>query len=165
MTETFGKRATRPCPCGYFGDPSGRCHCSPEQVARYRSRVSGPLLDRIDIHIEVARQPTTALSNHAPPGEASEAVRLRVQTARQRQIDRAGKPNALLGTRELTRDCELQPNDQRLLERAIDKLNLSARAYHRILRLARTIADLASAEVISTQHLTEAIGYRRGERG
>ena len=156
--------AMNPCPCGYYGDPSGRCHCSPDQVARYRSRVSGPLLDRIDIHIEVARQPTTALSNHAPPGEASESVRARVQTARLRQLKRAGKPNALLGTRELTRDCELQSNDQRLLERAIDKLNLSARAYHRILRLARTIADLAGAESLATAHLTEAIAYRRGER-
>jgi magnesium chelatase family protein len=157
--------AMNPCPCGYFGDPSGRCHCSPEQVARYRSRVSGPLLDRIDIQIEVPRQPTTALANHAPPGEASAPVRARVCAARQRQLQRAGKPNALLGTRELTRDCELRGSDQQLLERAIDKLNLSARAYHRILRLARTIADLAGADHINTQHLTEAISYRRMERG
>lgn len=156
--------AMNPCPCGYFGDPCGRCHCSPEQVARYRLRVSGPLLDRIDIQIEVARQPTTALANHAPPGEASEFVRARVECARLRQLERAGKPNALLGTRELTRDCELSSNDQSLLERAIDKLNLSARAYHRILRLARTIADLAGEPRIATQHLTEAIGYRRLER-
>ena len=153
--------AMNPCPCGYFGDPSGRCHCSPEQVARYRSRVSGPLLDRIDIQIEVARQPTTALSNRGPAGESTEPVRARVQAARQLQLDRAGKPNALLGTRELMRDCQLTSADQKLLERAIDKLNLSARAYHRILRLARTVADLASADRISTQHLSEAIGYRR----
>lgn len=153
--------AMNPCPCGYFGDSSGRCHCSPEQVARYRSRVSGPLLDRIDIQIEVARQPTTALSNHGPAGESTEPVRARVQAARQLQLDRAGKPNALLGTRELMRDCQLTSADQKLLERAIDKLNLSARAYHRILRLARTVADLASADRISTQHLSEAIGYRR----
>ncbi len=156
--------AMNPCPCGYAGDPSGRCHCSPEQVARYRSRVSGPLLDRIDIQIEVARQPTTALANQAAPGESSAPVRERVIAARARQLQRAGKPNALLGTREMTRDCELRLGDQRLLERAIDKLNLSARAYHRILRLARTIADLAGAEAIDTQHLTEAIGYRRMER-
>lgn len=156
--------AMNPCPCGYAGDPSGRCHCSPEQVARYRSRVSGPLLDRIDIQIEVARQPTTALANQAAPGESSAPVRERVIAARARQLQRAGKPNALLGTREMTRDCELRLGDQRLLERAIDKLNLSARAYHRILRLARTIADLAGAAAIDTQHLTEAIGYRRMER-
>lgn len=157
--------AMNPCPCGYFGDPSGRCRCSPDQVARYRSKVSGPLLDRIDIQIEVARQPTMALANSAPPGEGSAPVRARVEAARQRQLDRAGKPNALLGTRELTRDCELGSNDQKLLERAIDKLNLSARAYHRILRLARTIADLAAEPRITTQHLTEAISYRRLERG
>lgn len=156
--------AMNPCPCGYAGDPSGRCHCSPEQISRYRSRVSGPLLDRIDIQIEVARQPTTALSNQAPPGENSTPVRDRVMAARQRQLQRAGKPNALLGTREMTRDCELRASDQQLLERAIDKLNLSARAYHRILRLARTIADLADLDAINTQHLTEAIGYRRMER-
>lgn len=156
--------AMNPCPCGYAGDPSGRCHCSPEQVTRYRSRVSGPLLDRIDIQIEVARQPTTALNNQAVPGEASAPVRGRVIAARERQLQRAGRPNALLGTRELTRDCELTASDQHLLERAIDKLDLSARAYHRILRLARTIADLAGADAIDTRHLTEAIGYRRLER-
>ena len=91
-------------------------------------------------------------------------MRARVDAARQRQLQRAGKANALLGTRELTRDCVLQARDQQLLERAIDKLNLSARAYHRILRLARTVADLADADLINTQHLTEAIGYRRLER-
>jgi len=156
--------AMNPCPCGYAGDPSGRCRCAPDLVTRYRSRVSGPLLDRIDIQIEVARQPTTALANHAPPGEASAAVRERVIAARERQLARAGKPNALLGTRELTRDCALVPADQRLLERAIDQLNLSARAYHRILRLARTIADLGGSETIASVHLAEAIGYRRLER-
>ncbi len=156
--------AMNPCPCGYAGDPSGRCRCSPEQVSRYRSRISGPLLDRIDIQIEVARQPTTALANQAAPGEGSAPVRERVIAARERQLQRAGKPNAQLGTREMTRDCELAPGDQRLLERAIDKLNLSARAYHRILRLARTIADLAGVDAIDGQHLTEAIGYRRMER-
>jgi magnesium chelatase family protein len=156
--------AMNPCPCGYAGDPSGRCHCSPEQITRYRSRVSGPLLDRIDIQIEVARQPTTALSNQAAPGEGSTPVRERVIAARDRQLQRAGKPNAQLGTREMTRDCELRAADQALLERAIDKLNLSARAYHRILRLARTIADLAGVDAIDTQHLTEAISYRRMER-
>lgn len=157
--------AMNPCPCGYAGDPSGRCHCSPDQVTRYRARVSGPLLDRIDIQIEVPRQPTTALSSLAPLGEDSAAVRLRVCAARERQLNRAGAPNALLGTRELARFCALTSADQRLLERAIDKLNLSARAYHRILRLARTIADLDAAEHIGSGHLGEAIGYRRGERG
>jgi len=155
--------AMNPCPCGYAGDPSGRCHCSPDQIARYRSRISGPLLDRIDIQIEVPRQPTTALSSHAPLGESSATVRARVIAARQRQMARSNRPNALLGTRELVEHCTLASGDQRLLERAIDKLNLSARAYHRILRLARTIADLDAAADIATAHLSEAIGYRRLE--
>jgi magnesium chelatase family protein len=157
--------AMNPCPCGYAGDPSGRCRCSPEQVQRYRARVSGPLLDRIDIQIEVPRQPTTALNSLAPLGEASALVRSRVCAARVRQLERSERPNALLGTRDLARHCALTAADQRLLERAIDRLNLSARAYHRILRLARTIADLDAASDIGTQHLSEAIGYRRLERG
>ena len=157
--------AMNPCACGYAGDPSGRCHCSPDQITRYRARISGPLLDRIDIQIEVPRQPTTALNSQAALGESSAAVRLRVCAARERQLLRSGVPNALLGTRELARFCVLSQADQGLLERAIDKLNLSARAYHRILRLARTIADLDAAEHINTRHLGEAIGYRRLERG
>ena len=157
--------AMNPCPCGYAGDPSGRCRCSPDQIQRYRARVSGPLLDRIDIQIEVPRQPTTALSSNAPLGESSALVRTRVCAARELQLARSDRPNALLGTRELALHCALGLPDQRLLERAIDKLNLSARAYHRILRLARTIADLDQSERIATQHLGEAIGYRRLERG
>jgi len=157
--------AMNPCPCGYAGDPSGRCHCSPDQIARYRSRVSGPLLDRIDIQIEVPRQPTTALSSRAALGESSSVVRARVCAARARQLVRSDRPNAMLGTRELAEHCALRDSDQRLLERAIDKLNLSARAYHRILKLARTIADLDAQPSITTQHLSEAIGYRRLERG
>ncbi len=156
--------AMNPCPCGYAGDPSGRCHCSPDQVTRYRSRVSGPLLDRIDIQIEVPRQPTTALNSRAALGESSAQVRARVCAARDRQLARSDRPNALLGTRELAEHCALRDSDQRLLERAIDKLNLSARAYHRILRLARTIADLEGELSINTKHLGEAIGYRRLER-
>lgn len=156
--------AMNPCPCGYAGDPSGRCHCSPDQIARYRGRVSGPLLDRIDIQIEVPRQATTSLSLAAPSGEDSAAVRARVLEARARQLARAGKVNAELSTRELSRDCALAAAEQKLLERAIDKLHLSARAYHRILKLARTIADLQASEIISGAHLAEAIGYRRLDR-
>ncbi|MCE7931969.1 MAG: ATP-binding protein, partial [Xanthomonadales bacterium PRO6] len=156
--------AMNPCPCGYAGDPSGRCRCAPDAVARYRGRISGPLLDRIDLQIEVARQPTSVLADSAPDGEGSAAVRARVLAARERQWQRAGKANALLGTRELGRDCALAAVDQRLLERAIDQLNLSARAYHRILRLARTIADLDRSDTITGTHLAEAIGYRRLDR-
>lgn len=122
------------------------------------------MLDRIDLQIEVARQPTSVLADSAPDGEGSAAVRARVLAARERQWQRAGKANALLGTRELGRDCALAAVDQRLLERAIDQLNLSARAYHRILRLARTIADLDRSDTITGTHLAEAIGYRRLDR-
>jgi len=153
--------AMNPCPCGYSGDPSGRCACTPEAVRRYRARISGPLLDRIDLQVEVPRVPLAELGDAVPAGETSATVRERVVAARARQIARAGKPNAALGTRELRRDCVLTVADRSLLERALDRLGLSARAYHRILRVARTIADLAGSEAIETPHLTEAIQLRR----
>ncbi len=153
--------AMNPCPCGWAGDPAGRCRCSREQVARYRGRVSGPLLDRIDIQIEVPRVPAAELRPDGPCGESSATVRARVQFARERQLRRAGLPNAALPQALTERDCPLVPNDRALLERAIDRLHLSARASQRILRVARTIADLAGSEAIATAHLAEAIGYRR----
>jgi magnesium chelatase family protein len=156
--------AMNPCPCGWAGDPSGRCACSGEQIARYRGRISGPLLDRIDLQVEVPRTRAVELRGDAPAGEASAAVRARVLAARARQVDRAGVPNSRLGQRELARHCPLAPADQDLLERAVDKLRLSARAHQRILRVARTIADLAGSERIAQSHLTEAIAYRRMER-
>ena len=157
--------AMNPCPCGYAGDPSGRCTCTPEAVRRYRARVSGPLLDRIDMQIAVPRVALSELGADTAAGESSASVRERVIAARERQIERAGKPNAALGNREVLRDCALTANDRRLLERALDQLGLSARAYHRILRVARTIADLAGREAILTAHLTEAIQYRRALGG
>jgi magnesium chelatase family protein len=153
--------AMNPCPCGYAGDPSGRCACTPEQVRRYRARVSGPLLDRIDLQIAVPRVPLADLGDAAPAGESSATVRARVVAARERQLQRAGKPNARLSNREVQRDCALMASDRGLLERALDKLGLSARAYHRVLRVARSIADLAGSERVATAHLTEAIQYRR----
>ena len=153
--------AMNPCPCGYAGDPSGRCACTPEAVRRYRARISGPLLDRIDLQIDVPRVPLAELGESTPQGESSASVRARVVAARARQMLRAGKPNATLGARELRRDCTLSAVDRSLLERALDKLGLSARAYHRILRVARTIADLEGSESIATSHLMEAIQYRR----
>ncbi|MDE2083554.1 MAG: YifB family Mg chelatase-like AAA ATPase [Xanthomonadaceae bacterium] len=153
--------AMNPCPCGYAGDPSGRCACTPEQVRRYRARVSGPLLDRIDLQIAVPRVALADLSEVAPPGESSAVLRGRVSAARDRQLARAGKANAQLSNREVARDCALAPSDRALLERALDKLGLSARAYHRVLRVARTIADLDGSERVATAHLTEAIQYRR----
>jgi len=157
--------AMNPCPCGWAGDPSARCRCTPELIARYRGRVSGPLLDRIDLHVEVARLPPAELRPDAPPGEPSAAVRTRVLAARARQHRRAGKPNALLGQRETAQHCRLSAGDQGLLERAIEQLQLSARAMHRILRVARTVADLAGSEAIATPHLSEALGYRQLDRG
>lgn len=157
--------AMNPCPCGWAGDPSGRCNCSREQVARYRGRISGPLLDRIDIQIEVPRVAAAELRPDSASGESSATVRARVEAARQRQLDRAGVANAALPQALTERDCRLAPRDRQLLERAIDQLHLSARASQRILRVARTIADLAGAEHIGSAHLAEAIGYRRLEGG
>ena len=153
--------AMNPCPCGYAGDPSGRCTCTPDAVRRYRARVSGPLLDRIDLQVAVPRVPLAELGAEAGAGESSATVRTRVVAARERQLGRAGKPNAGLSNREVLRDCKLNVGDRRLLELALDKLGLSARSYHRILRVARTIADLGASEVIATPHLMEAIQFRR----
>ncbi|GAA0711809.1 YifB family Mg chelatase-like AAA ATPase [Dokdonella soli] len=151
-----------PCPCGYAGDPGGRCRCTPDVIARYRSRLSGPLLDRIDLKLEMPRVPHAELRGTAS-GESSAVVRARVIAARAHQIARAGKPNAWLGNREVERDCVLDARLHTLLDRAVERLGLSARAYHRVLRVARTIADLADSARIDAAHLSEAIQYRRFE--
>jgi magnesium chelatase family protein len=157
--------AMNPCPCGWAGDPSGRCRCSGEAIQRYRARISGPLLDRIDLQIEVPRLPPADLRPGGVPAESSATVRTRVEVARALQLARAGKANAQLGQAETMLTCNLADHDQRLLEQAVEAMQLSARSMHRILRVARTIADLAGSESIVTAHLTEAIGYRRLERG
>ena len=157
--------AMNPCPCGYLGDPSGRCRCTAEQVQRYRMRLSGPLLDRIDMHIEVPRLPREALlAQGSQTCETSAQVRERVAAAHARQLERCGRSNAQLGNRQIEKVCRLSTDDQRLLEQAIERLTLSARAYHRILKVARTIADLDAADMIRTPHITEAISYRRLDR-
>jgi magnesium chelatase family protein len=155
--------AMNPCPCGFLGDAERRCVCGQEQVRRYRARVSGPLVDRIDLHIEVPRLAHRVLRGDGPE-ESSATVRVRVGAARERQLRRAGKPNSLLGTREVERYCALSDADHRLLEQALERLRLSPRAYHRILKVSRTIADLAGSETIRTPHLTEAISYRALDR-
>jgi len=157
--------AMNPCPCGYLGDVDGGCHCTREQVQRYRARVSGPLLDRIDIHIEVPRLPQGALLRATKENESSAMVRARVCAARERQLARRGKTNDQLAVRELETDCALPAAETRLLETAMRNLRLSPRATHRILKLARTIADLDAARAIDARHLSEAIGYRRLDRG
>lgn len=216
--------AMNPCPCGYLGDPGGRCRCTAEQVARYRARLSGPLLDRIDLHVEVPRLgpaemtappavrlagmperwprdttggippeapsgPRTKARPPAPAGGWSDAtpaaraypptgdrvvpaaeiltsaqVRARVEAARERQFNRQGKPNQALEPREIERHCRLDEAGQRLMTQAMARLGLSPRGYHRVLKVGRTIADLAGSEGIETSHLGEAIGYRRLDR-
>ncbi len=157
--------AMNPCPCGYLGHPSGRCHCTPDQIARYRGRISGPLLDRIDLQIEVPSLPAEVLPARAGHNtETSATVRARVAAAATRQRARQGKPNAQLQPREIERICKPDAEGEALLKSAFARLSLSARAYHRILKVARTIADLASLEALSAMHIAEAIGYRRLDR-
>ncbi|MBE0612402.1 MAG: YifB family Mg chelatase-like AAA ATPase [Burkholderiales bacterium] len=155
--------AMNPCPCGYLGHFNGRCRCTPDQVARYRGRISGPLLDRIDIHLEVPAVPQKDLLRQTA-GEASAEVRGRVAEAHRRQIARQGKSNSSLATREIDRWCRPEAAAESLLRQAIERLGLSARAYHRVLRLARTIADLARNEAIAVAHVAEAIQYRKLDR-
>lgn len=157
--------AMNPCPCGYLGDPSGRCHCTSEQVSRYRAKISGPLLDRIDMHIEVPRVSHQVLRKGSPEGEeSSETIRQRVILARNRAIARSGKANSKLTAAQVKQLCTLSEQGHQLLEQAMNSFGLSHRAYHRILKLARTIADLAGSEQIEITHLSEAIGYRKLDR-
>ena len=152
--------AMNPCPCGHCGDRSGRCRCTPERIARYRGRISGPLADRIDIKLEVPAPRDAELVAPAA-SESSAAITARVVRAHAAQITRQGKPNALLGSREIDRHCATGREGGELLRHALARLLLSARAYHRVLRVARSIADLAGAATIGAEHVAEAIQYRR----
>ncbi|MBE0510559.1 MAG: YifB family Mg chelatase-like AAA ATPase [Chromatiales bacterium] len=156
--------AMNPCPCGYHGHPSGRCRCTSEQIQRYRAKLSGPLLDRIDMHIEVPPLPKGMLSQQGEPGEDSATVRRRVEALRQRQLARSGKANGQLSNPEIRQFCLLGPQQQALLEQATEQLGLSARAHQRILKVARTIADMADSPRIELPHLGEAISYRKLDR-
>ena len=142
-----------PCPCGFLGHYSGKCHCTPDQVARYRRKISGPLLDRIDLHVEVPAVPPDEMAARSG-GDSSEAIRARVIAARERQLARQGKPNAQLSTREIDKHARPDSAGEQVLKQAISRLGLSARGYHRVLKVARTIADLAGrAEVCTAAHV------------
>jgi magnesium chelatase family protein len=155
--------AMNPCPCGYLGHYNGKCRCTPDQVARYRGKISGPLLDRIDLLFEVPAVPQDDLLKQAD-GEPSATIRARVEAARQRQLARQGKPNALLSVSEIDVHCAPDAQGEALLRQAISRLDLSARAYHRILKVARSIADLADASALGSEHIAEAVQYRRMDR-
>jgi magnesium chelatase family protein len=157
--------AMNPCPCGYAGDPRGRCRCTAQQVARYRSRLSGPLVDRIDIHVELTALPVEHLmARESTPVETSATVAERVAAAHALQQSRQGKLNARLNPQEVTRICPLDRESRALIGTAIARLGLSARAYHRVLKLARTCADLAGAGEIRRNDVSEAVRLRALDR-
>ncbi|MDE6468211.1 MAG: ATP-binding protein, partial [Muribaculaceae bacterium] len=158
-----------PCPCGYYTHPTKRCTCLPGAVSRYLNRISGPLLDRIDIQVEIMPVPFDELSGQAE-GESSESIRRRVVEARRLQAERyAAEPdihcNAQLNSRLMKQHCALSPESLAILKTAMDKYDMSARAYDRILKVARTIADLAASAAIEPAHIAEAINYRNLDRG
>jgi magnesium chelatase family protein len=160
--------AMNPCPCGFFGDHTRECHCTPPQIQRYVSKISGPLLDRIDIHIEVPAVKYKDLRSQQPV-EDSSAVRLRVIKARQTQLQRYAAEkkvyaNAQMPPKLIRKHCTISAEGEKLLENAITRLGLSARAHDRILKVARTIGDLDGSENIEPRHLSEAIQYRTLDR-
>ena len=159
--------ALNPCPCGYLGDPTHTCSCSPRDIHRYRSRISGPLMDRIDIHIEVPAVKYRDLSDRTD-SESSASIAARVESSRSLQLQRFKglriHSNSQMTPRLIRKHCELDAPCNRLLEMVTDRLGLSARSYNRILKIARTIADLENSGNIGEQHLSEAIQYRSLDR-
>ena len=160
--------ATQPCPCGNHGNPNAACTCTPMMIQKYMAKISGPLLDRIDIHIEVPAVKVAELAQKKP-GETSTSIRERVITARDTQLKRFAKQknifsNAGMQSKEIREHCRIDSTGEELLKMAMTKLGLSARVYDRILKVSRTIADLAGSEEIRTEHLSEAIQYRNLDR-
>lgn len=156
--------AMNPCPCGYLGDIGARCHCTLEQVQRYRARLSGPLLDRLDLHVDVMRVPIETMHGEHDQIESSAEVAKRVAHVREAQLTRQGCLNSRLRNRDIERFCRPTPKARQLLDRASTKLGFSARAYHRILKVARTIADLAGEAQIDTAQVSEAMSLRKLDR-
>ena len=154
--------AMNPCPCGHYGDDGRECRCSPAMITRYQSRVSGPLLDRIDLTVTVPRLDLTQMREQGDEAETSASIRSRVIASREIQLNRCGKPNAHLDGKELEQYCKLQNADLQYLEKVMEKLQLSMRSYARILKTARTIADMAAEAAIARHHLLEALSYRQG---
>jgi magnesium chelatase family protein len=152
--------AMNPCPCGYLGSSLRQCRCSVEQVMRYQGKLSGPLLDRIDLHVEVAALAAQDLVN-TPPGESSAPIRERVNAARARGIARQGGPNQALDATQLDAHCQLDEATHKFLNTAATRLGWSGRGIHRCLKVARSIADLAGAEAVQITHVSEAVQYRR----
>ncbi len=152
--------AMNPCPCGFLGDPDRGCRCSPEQIQRYSARISGPLIDRFDLFVTVPRLPPSSLLAEGGDAESSQQVRARVIRCRELQQHRQNCSNARLDSRRLHRACELGPGQREILEQAARRLQLSGRALHRVMRVARTIADMEGSKGIADPHLTEALAYR-----
>lgn len=156
--------AMNPCPCGYLGSSVKACRCTLDQISRYQGKLSGPLLDRIDLHIEVGTMPSHELVN-AAAGEASDVVRQRVGVARNRAIARQAKANYALSSAEIDQQCQLDASAIKFLNSAATRLGWSGRSTHRAMKIARTIADLAGCEAVSVTHIAEAIQYRRALKG
>ena len=152
--------AMNPCPCGYLGDRQSDCRCSRERVSRYRGRISGPLLDRIDLHVEVTRPPTAVLRSESAKGESTATVAARVERAWQLQIQRSGMSNARLEGEQLAENCSVDDKSWALLENAAERFKLSARGHQRVLKVSRTVADLAGAKRITPPHVAEALSLR-----
>jgi magnesium chelatase family protein len=155
--------AMNPCPCGYYGNNDNRCRCTADQVRRYRDRISGPMLDRIDLHVPVLALRQGEIHSKSA-GDNSQVIRMRVETARALQLQRQGKANHQLNAPELEKYCLLSDADKALLEHAINKMGLSTRAYHRVLKVARTLADMQSKEQPGTEEVSEALSYRTLDR-
>jgi magnesium chelatase family protein len=153
-----------PCPCGYLGDANGSCHCSPEHVRRYRNRISGPLLDRLDLHVNVPRVEFNNLRGPSVRCEASKEVASRVMRTREVQMRRQGGCNAVLDNAAVERHCAPSGACLGLLERATSQLGLSARGFHRVLKVARTIADMSGQKAIDQAHIAEALALRSLDR-